>query len=165
MSPKKSDKQDLSYEGAMEKALTLLEYRSRTCDQMRKQLLERGFDEEITDAVILRLTELRLLDDERYAARYVEARTRKGYGVRRSRYELKQRGIPEEILEEASQNVSEEEELESALPVARKIWQRSASQERNRRRSKLYAGLVQRGFGYETIERAMRIVEGEEEEE
>lgn len=165
MSPRKSDKQDLSYEAAMEKALTLLEYRSRTCDQMRRQLAERGFSENVAEEVVSRLVELRLLDDERYAARYVEARTRKGYGIRRSSYELRQRGIPDEILEEAADAVTEEEELESALPVARKIWQRNASQEKGKRRAKLYSGLVQRGFGYETIERAMRIVAGEEEEE
>ncbi|MBQ6476756.1 MAG: regulatory protein RecX [Clostridia bacterium] len=165
MSPKRSGNPEKNYENGMEKALTLLEYRSRTCDQMRKLLLERGFPQEITEEVVDRLTELRLLDDERYAAGYLRERTRKGYGLRRSRYELQRRGIPDEILEEAAENVSEEDEEESAYSVGRKVWRKTVSMEWKKRRAKLYATLTQRGFGYETVDRVMRRLAREEAEE
>ncbi len=165
MSPKRSGNPEKNYENGMEKALTLLEYRSRTCDQMHTLLLERGFPEEITEQIVARLVELQLLDDERYAAGYLRERTRKGYGMRRSRYELRRRGIPDEILEEAAATVSEEDEEESAYSVGRKIWQKTVSMEWKKRRAKLYATLTQRGFGYETVDRVMRRLAREDTEE
>ena len=165
MSQKRSGNGEKNYEAGMEKALTLLEYRSRTCDQMRTLLLDRGFSDQIAQQVVDRLKELRLLDDARYASGYLKARTKKGYGLRRSSYELRRRGIPEELLEEAAQDVSEEEELESALSAGRKIWQKTASMEKKKRRQKLYATLTQRGFGYETVDRVLRRLAEEETRE
>ena len=151
--------------GACRKALALLSAMDRTEAELREKLRRNGFSDEAAGEAVSYVKKLHYLDDERYAAGYLRERTRKGYGPRRSRYELQRRGIPDEILEEAAENVSEEDEEESAYSVGRKVWRKTVSMEWKKRCAKLYATLTQRGFGYETVDRVMRRLAREEAEE
>ena len=61
------------YEEAYEDALTLLDYSQRTAAELRRKLLDKGYAPPAADAVVQRLTEIRLIDDATYAQRIVES--------------------------------------------------------------------------------------------
>ena len=86
---------------AVEKAISLLSYRQMSGKEMRTKLIQKGISAEAAEAAVEKLYDLRLLDDEQYAAAVVRHYTAKGYGAARLRAELSRRGVAREYWEEA----------------------------------------------------------------
>jgi len=80
------------------KALDLLARREHSRLELRQKLIQRGFPSERIEAVLDRLIEERLLDENRYAELYACARADKAYGPLRIARELRERGVPEEAV-------------------------------------------------------------------
>jgi len=136
-------------------AIRFLGYRPRSRQEVNQRLKQNGFDAELAEAVIKDLQQQNLVDDVEFARFWVE--NRQSFSPR-SRYliglELKQKGVPKEIIEPA---VSIIEDNESAYKAAQgKVRSlKTADQQDFRRR--LGDFLKRRGFGYgiiiKTIER------------
>ena len=85
---------------AKEKALYLLEYRSHSKKELTDKI-SRTASREAAEAAAQRMEELGLINDEAYARELARSLLeRKGYGVRRARQELLQKGIDRELVEE-----------------------------------------------------------------
>jgi regulatory protein len=80
------------------KALELLARREHTRLELRQKLLQRGFPADRIEPVLEQLVEERLLDETRFAELYAGARADKGYGPLRVARELRERGVPEEVV-------------------------------------------------------------------
>ncbi|MDX1384343.1 MAG: RecX family transcriptional regulator, partial [Thermoanaerobaculia bacterium] len=76
-------------EEAYRKALQLLARRPHFEREIRRKLEARGFDVAVCEDVVSRLSEEKLLDDERAAVGFVESKLRRGpVGSRRLRADL-----------------------------------------------------------------------------
>ncbi len=78
-----------------ERLLARREYATR---ELRQRLLQRGFDEQIVDVVIVSLGEENLLSDERFAETWVHARMNRGDGPLKLRAALSERGIDQQLI-------------------------------------------------------------------
>lgn len=88
------------YNRAKEKALYLIEYRSRTKRELYDKLIVL-FGESATKRAIERLEELGLLNDEKYAREYAEVLLdKKGFSRQRAEFELMKKGIDKDVIEE-----------------------------------------------------------------
>ncbi len=88
------------YNRAKEKALYLIEYRSRTKRELYDKLIVL-FGESATKRAIERLEELGLIDDEKYAREYAEVLLdKKGFSRQRAEFELMKKGIDKDMIEE-----------------------------------------------------------------
>ena len=88
------------YNRAKEKALYLIEYRSRTKRELYDKLIVL-FGESATKRAIERLEELGLIDDEKYAREYAEVLLdKKGFSRQRTEFELMKKGIDKDVIEE-----------------------------------------------------------------
>ena len=88
------------YNRAKEKALYLIEYRSRTKRELYDKLIVL-FGESATKRAIKRLEELGLIDDEKYAREYAEVLLdKKGFSRQRAEFELMKKGIDKDVIEE-----------------------------------------------------------------
>ena len=88
------------YNRAKEKALYLIEYRSRTKRELYDKLIVL-FGESATKHAIERLEELGLIDDEKYASEYAEVLLdKKGFSRQRAEFELMKKGIDKDMIEE-----------------------------------------------------------------
>ena len=88
------------YNRAKEKALYLIEYRSRTKRELYDKLIVL-FGESATKRAIERLEELGLIDDEKYAREYAEVLlNKKGFSRQRAEFELMKKGIDKDVIEE-----------------------------------------------------------------
>ncbi len=84
---------------AKEKALYLIEYRSRTRKELRDRLLPL-YGETAAEAAIERLEQLGLINDEAYARDYAEQLIeRKHYSFERAAFELMKKGIDRDTAE------------------------------------------------------------------
>lgn len=78
----------------LEAALRFLEARHRSVAEVRRRLAQAGYREELVTAAIERLGVLGVLDDEAFAAQWVESRDRaRPRGERALRQELRQKGV------------------------------------------------------------------------
>ena len=86
---------------AKEKALYLMEYRSRTEKELRDKLVPL-FGEAAADAAIERLSRLGLIDDRKYAREYAEQLIlKKHFSRERAAFEMMKKGIDRDIADEA----------------------------------------------------------------
>ena len=83
------------------KAIELLVRREHSRLELRQKLMQRGFPAEGIDSALNELAEEGLLNEGRYAEIYACNRADKGYGPLRIASELRERGIPQELVEQA----------------------------------------------------------------
>ncbi len=82
-------------------ALSLLARRDWLTGELSARLLSMGCEPQATAAVLADLAGERLLDDARYAERYVASRADRGQGPVRIAAELASLGAPRELIEAA----------------------------------------------------------------
>lgn len=75
-------------------ALRLLARREHSRRELERKLHVRSFDADLIAATLDELGQEKLLDAARFAESYVRMRSEKGYGPKRIRLELVERGIP-----------------------------------------------------------------------
>ena len=133
-------------------ALVLLAGRDFGTQELGRRLHQRGFDASRVAAVIDALVAEGLLNDGRFAEIFIAQRLRRGQGPLRMRLELRERGVPDDLIE-------------AALVSADADWDRCAREVRARRfgvtmpgdyrqRAKQARFLQYRGFSAEQIRAA-----------
>ncbi len=145
----------------MDAALTCLAYRPRSEHELATRLSRRGFSAETRQAVISRLRQQHLVDDDAFARFWQENRAIFSPRSRRlTLAELKQKGVPAEVLESLEVASDQENAQRAALSKARSL--RNLDYDTFRRRLADY--LRRRGFDYElimqTVENAWKDGEG-----
>lgn len=150
--------------------LRYLERKPRTAQEMARRLREKEIGETIIAEVLLRLQQERFLDDPLYAKQWAEQRiTNQRKGKLWIRQELREKGIDKTLISEALENITPEQELESALQTGRKKWSLIRGDSSDKRR-KTGAFLMRRGFSGDMVRQVLNILreeedfEGEEEE-
>ena len=135
----------------MDAALHFLGYRARTVRETERHLDEKQYGEYEVAQTIDRLLELGLLDDEKFAADFIETRLSTKPVSRRHLGEQ----LSADVIAAALERVSDEEEQENASRIAEKYWQQFSSLEQRERQSRVMQRLLGRGYDYETARRAL----------
>ncbi|MCX6806965.1 MAG: RecX family transcriptional regulator [Candidatus Berkelbacteria bacterium] len=137
---------------AYNNALRLLSYRQRSEKEMAGRL-KRKFPEKLVRKTVSRLKKEKLLNEAEFARAWVRSRmTLRPKGKRLIFYELRCKGIPEELIKKTlKKEYNENKELE----LARKLTQKKKQSLKNllprERRQKLIGFLQRRGFSWDTI--------------
>ncbi|OKP69099.1 RecX family transcriptional regulator [Paenibacillus helianthi] len=143
--------------------LRYLERKPRTSQEMARRLREKEIGETIIAEVLLRLQQERLLDDPLYAKQWAEQRmTNQRKGKLWIRQELREKGIDKSLISEALENITPEQELESALQTGRKKWNLIRGDVNDKRR-KTGAFLMRRGFSGDMVRQVLNILRQEED--
>ncbi len=136
-----------SREVAYQSALNLLSYRSRSESEVRNHLIKRGADESIIQSVLERLQRSGLLNDQQFAQEWVENRNEYRPRSRRALvFELRQKGVSDEAIQAAVEELDEEE---LAYQAAQKKARQLKPMDWLEFKRKMYAFLSRRGFSYE----------------
>ncbi len=140
------------YNRARDRALYLLGLRDYACKELEKKLLTEA-RLEIVARVVERLTEVGLLDDERYAERLAQSLSRsKQYPKRRVAQELQRRGVDRETAGFAAEEIACEDFEQALALIEKKYYNKMTDRES---RQKVMAALARRGFSYEAIRQAI----------
>lgn len=134
-------------------AKKLLSRDNYTVHDLREKLFSKGASLEVIRDVIARLKELGLLDDHRYAKTYAEdiAELRL-LGKNRVLFDLRSRGIAQEILDELE--FPQEKELEKACRYAQILDKKYARAPMASKAFKVLKALISRGFDEDTAQEA-----------
>ncbi|WP_084100357.1 regulatory protein RecX [Demequina sp. NBRC 110051] len=134
-------------ERAREIALRLLTHSARSSAQLRDGLVSRDVPEEIADAVVARYQEVGLLDDAVLAGTI--ARTRhheRGKSRRAIQQELARKGFEAQDVENALEQITDEDEHQAARALARKRWDQLAGVDYDARVRRVVGMLGRRGY-------------------
>lgn len=137
-------------------AFQLLKFRSRSCYEIRDRLKRKGFPEEVISQTINFLTRLKYLDDTEFARSWSQSRLNKPLGVRRISFELKQKGVEkniiEQTLEKLKQGYSEAQIIER---IAKGKFKKMKALDEFKAKRRIYGHLIRRGFNPETVKEAI----------
>lgn len=117
---------------------------------LQGKLLEKGYPETIIQETLEELEKQHLLNDRQFANQVV-SKFRFGTvsGRRKIAFELKKRGIPAVLGEEALTVYDREAEEAAAFEVAENKWGQGKKLPFLKRRKKVYDFLIRRGFDFQ----------------
>jgi regulatory protein len=140
---------DDARERAFQQAMLFLSYRARSESEIRKNLRKHEIPEGVIEQTLERLRQDGLANDNQFASAWVENRiVFRPRSRRMMAMELKQKGLDEEAIRTAIENVDDEA---AAYEAAQKKVPRFKTLEWNDFRRKLSEFLARRGFSYGTI--------------
>lgn len=139
---------------AYEKALRLLTVRSRTRKELKQRLVAERYSDKVAEQVLERLASAGLIDDKKFAFDRARAMGKgKGWGPRKLRSDLAQKGIAREAIDEA---VSQAYGAQSCTEVMKRlIKKRFGTQVLTQKADRKAKGKAQRfllGRGFEPDE-------------
>jgi regulatory protein len=135
-------------EAARQYCLRLLSGRPRTHAELGDAMRRKGFTEEVVADILERYSEVGLIDDALFARAWVDSRHRgRGLSKRALAGELRRKGVDAEHVEAAVEAVSDEDEREAALALARRRYRSLAGQEPEAVLRKLVGMLARKGYG------------------
>lgn len=144
---------------AKRRAFNMLSARSYTAKRLTDRLAEKS-GREAAEAVVQRMGELGLINDEDYAVRFArELYEIRGFSKRRISLELKKRGISDELCQNALEQLDFENDGERAGAIIAKKFPRLESEADMRRASAL---LERYGYSYQQIRAAVNTARGED---
>jgi regulatory protein len=154
----------------LDAAARFLEVRSRSVSEVRRRLGGAGYQADLVEGAIARMTELGMLDDEAFARTWVESRDRaRPRGERAIREELRLKGIDRETVDlvlgerrdralasgETGGGEDEGEPVTADRTAAERLLAKNARAlarvaDPRQRRQRAYALLARHGFDPET---------------
>ena len=132
-------------------ALHYLAARPRSCSEVEQRLEQKGHAPEAIAAAIERLKDRRYVDDEMFAAFWVDNRSRfRPRSAAALRQELRQKGVDNDTIRQALDELDEEEAAWAAVEGKLSRWQEL---EKAQFEQKVVAFLARRGFHFEIARR------------
>jgi regulatory protein len=130
---------------AVEQGIGLLSYRPRSTHEVRTALAKKH-DPNVIDGAIERLVTMGYLDDVGFARFWIENRSAfKPLSSRALRFELREKGVPDDIINTLLADVTDEE---AALKAAQSQLRKHRGKPRQHFREQMSNFLQRRGFSY-----------------
>lgn len=140
---------------AFNRATRYLSLRARSIQEIRDYLLKKDFTPEATENAIKRLIDLKFLDDEEFGKTFMRSRqVYKGRSKYFIKYELKQKGLSEDTINEVSENA--QEDLETAKNFIERKKRIYSHLDNLHFREKMTRLLSSRGFSFDIIKTALK---------
>lgn len=145
-------KKQVTYEEALEKLKHYCSFQDRCHQEVRDKLQSFNLSKEVMDEIIVKLIEERFLDEERFARNYVRGKFRNNeWGRLKIIQGLKQKGIHENLIQIALNEIEEDEYHKVLKKQLDKKWEQLGIERLNDKRHKVARFLIQKGFEQELV--------------
>lgn len=141
---------------AREIALRLLAVRDRTRHELEQALARRKVPAEAAGTSLDRLTEVGLIDDQRFAQAWFEGQQRRQRSTRALRHELRTKGVDDELVDVAAAEADSDADLTAARGLVAKRLPSMARLTHEARYRRLAGQLGRRGFNSGVIATVLR---------
>lgn len=146
---------DAEYTKARDYAMSVLSRKAISSKALGDKLSEKGYADMVIPEVIRELEELGYIDDRAYAKMYMEYCTEKLWGSRKIDFEMKNKGIPSDIIDELLSEYSEKDMTEAMSELI--IAKYSCDDISNiKTKSKITRYFASRGFDFSKIDAAIK---------
>jgi regulatory protein len=119
----------------------------RTRKQLEDKLRQKGCNDDVARTVLDRMSDVGLVDDEAYARMLVRSRQEtKGLASRALGQELRRKGVPDELIEDALADVDTETERDRARELVTKRLRTLRGLDRQVQTRRLAGFLARKGY-------------------
>jgi regulatory protein len=133
---------------------------AKSTHQLRQILEKREIPSEIAERVLERFTEVGLIDDAAYAETIVNSRRNfKGLAKSAIKRELAEKGVSAQLVEQAVDGITTEDDLESAKQLAARRIRQMQTLETDVRQRRLAGYLGRKGYPSNVVFAAIRYAE------
>jgi regulatory protein len=150
--------EQMEYNAALKRAAALCSKQEQCSSHIREKLKTWNVSDDDAEKIIELLKKEKFLDDQRYATFYVRDKFRfNGWGKIKMAVMLRQKGIPDVIIDEALNQIDQERYFQLCRKL---ISDKSATlKETNlfKRKGKLFRFAAQRGFESDLIHRILNM--------
>ena len=138
-------------------ALRQLTSGPRTRAQLAAAMKRRNVPEDVAEAVLDRFEDVSLVDDEEFARQWVTTRhVGRGLARRALSYELRQRGVADDVVKDAVGELTADDELAAARELVRRRAPAMRGDDPARRTRRLAGMLARKGYSGAVAMRAIR---------
>ncbi|MGP4017271.1 regulatory protein RecX [Saccharopolyspora sp. 5N708] len=125
----------------------LLAARARSRSELRQALLRKGIDEDIADGVLQKFIDAGLIDDASFAEEWVSSRQQhQGLGRKALGFELRRKGVEEQLVAAALSTVDADAEVERARELVRRKLRAMTSLDQTATMRRLVGMLARKGY-------------------
>ncbi|RYD69127.1 MAG: RecX family transcriptional regulator [Sphingobacteriales bacterium] len=157
--------QFLTVSEAYHKAAAFCNYQERSFRDLRIKFREYGLTEDETDELIMRLSEEKLVDEERFACAYARGRHNlKKWGRNKIRMGLKSKEISEYCIKKGLAEIDPDEYWKNLLQLLEKKNRTEKEKHPRLRRQKLLLYLFSRGYENDLANMALDELQNQKEE-
>lgn len=148
-------KKSSTYDLGLQEAYRYVSYQLRTEKELRRFLKDKEIPPEDVRRILQHLKELHLMDDLVFAESYVRTQLRlSDKGPRNLKQQLLQKGVSEDLIQQALGLYSQEDQQEVALKTAMKAQKKIHGKSFKETQQKIRQTLLQKGFDGEVIDAA-----------
>ncbi len=123
---------------------------------IRKKLKRADADESLIDKVLNRLIKEGFIDEARYARAFVRDKFRYNrWGAQRIQHELRMKGIDQSLIDEALEEISDDDSFENLHHVIQKKLPSVKGRNSYEIKMKLMRFAISRGFDMDTVRRVI----------
>ena len=144
------------YRPALERAVAMLATRACSKGEISQKLRTAGYSPDTIEMVLAKLDQNDLLDDRAFGEQWAHYRHGQKYGPRKIAAELRQKGLTAEEAEAAVSSLDDQTQAAQAEILARKgLSRRKKDEDFRKTKQRVLAGIVRRGFDWETAREAI----------
>lgn len=149
----------MDYEVALKRASALCSSQEQCISHIRGKLKSWMVSEKDAEQIIQVLIREKFLDDRRYAEFYVRDKFRfNGWGKIKLKVMLSQKGIPEQVIEGALDQIDQEEYKETCTRIISDKAATIKDTNQFKRKGKLFRFAAQRGFESDLIHQILSYI-------
>lgn len=146
---------------ALAKARAYCARQERAQQEVRDKLYAWQVPAKEIEAIISRLIGEGFLNEARFAEHFAVSKSRqKGWGLRKIEAALKQKQVSEPCIRAALKSIDRDEQSGRLQGLMSKRWDKEKEPHAFRKRQRVVAYFLRRGFAMEEVERAIQAVEG-----
>jgi regulatory protein len=135
---------------------------AKSTQQLRNILEQREIPNEIAERVLIRFTEVGLIDDQAYAETIVNSRRNfKGLSKSAIKRELNEKGVAAPLIEQAIESITAEDDMAAAQDLASRRIRQMSTLAKDVRERRLAGYLGRKGYPSSVVFAAIRFAESQ----
>lgn len=145
-------------------ALKIVERSYKSEKEIENKLRTKEYSKESINRTIEFLREYNLVDDISYTKMYIKDKL-KSQGKNKIKYNLKRKGISDELIKEELSKVDDDDSKDGAIVLAQKKYKELQRRESDKYKisQKLYRFLISKGYNYDLASKVIKeVIKGED---
>ena len=148
--------QSLEFAQAKRIAFQFLKVRNRSEVEIRQKFSQKKINQEVVEQTIAYLANLKLINDRQFARDWISMRLSKPYGLKRIFFELRQKGIKDDLIKEEFERMNGIYNEQNAITLlAQKRLAKYKNLELPKAKRRVFEFLSRRGFSLDSIKEAI----------
>lgn len=149
---------------AKRRALYILAQRDHSAKELYDKLI-KNYPPELCTLTVEAMRDFGYLDEEKYARKLFKSYMNKGWGKSKIRFELKRKGLSEDLIALCEEEYDDEDYIEEITELINKKYINKLDFSDYSSVQRVTAALARRGFSYDDIKTAMARVREEYDED